>query len=249
MTEPIRSAEGIKGFYDDPTVVESYLARRTGQPLNSVLHERQVAFLSRVIADLGPRRVLELAPGPGRLTAEVARVPFGVGMDFSPRMLAEARRGARAAGRREWSFVRGDGFRLPFATAAFDLAFSVRFVRRFELPGREALYAELRRVLRPRGHLVLDAQNRLVAEAHRAGRDGYPVYDELWRREELIAELERAGFAVRHLEGIMRRFGWQWRLNRLRRLGLAGPARLLIRALEHGSDRNPSTWMVLCQVQ
>jgi SAM-dependent methyltransferase len=247
VSEPIRTTEGLKQFYDDPAIVGSYLARRTAQPLNSVLHERQVAFLSRVVADLAPARVLELAPGPGRLTAEVARVPFGVAMDFSPRMLEEARRAVLDAGRDTWSFARGDGFRLPFATAAFDLAFSVRFVRRFEPPRREALYAELRRVLAPGGHLVLDAQNRLVAGPHRAGRDGYRVYDELWLRDELVSELERAGFRVRHLEGIMRRFEWQWRLNRLRRLGLAAPARVLIRALEHGPDRNPSTWMVLCQ--
>jgi SAM-dependent methyltransferase len=120
-------------------------------------------------------------------------------------------------------------------------------VRRWEPAQRRLIYAELRRVLRPGGHLVLDAQNKLVAGPHREGRDGYPVYDELWLRDELVAELEGAGFAVRHLEGMMRQFAWQWRLHRLRRFRLGGPARLLIRALEWTSDRNPSTWMVLSQ--
>ena len=161
-------------------------------------------------------------------------------------MLGEARKRTRASGL-QWSFVRGDGFALPFAKGAFDLIYSTRFVRRFEPAPRQRLYAEMRRVLRPGGHLVLDAQNRLVAGPHREGRDGYPVYDELWLREELVDELEGAGFVVRHLEGIMRQFTWQWRLHTLRRFRLAGPARLLIRALEWTSDRNPSTWMVLCQ--
>lgn len=226
-------------------MVETYL-RRKSQPLGAILHARQVGFLNRVIRDLAPARVLEVAPGPARLSAELRPVPHAVGMDFSPRMLSEARRRTRERGLR-WTFVRGDGFALPFATGAFDLVFSVRFVRRFEPAPRRKLYAELRRVLRPGGHLVLDAQNRLVAGRHREGRDGYPVYDELWLRDELVAELETAGFAVRHLEGIMRRFAWQWQLHRLRRFRLGGPARLLIRALEWTPDRNPSTWMALCQ--
>jgi len=244
--EPIKSKTGLAEFYDDPHVVETYLGRKA-QPLGSVLHDRQVAYLNRVITDVRPSHMLELAPGPARLSAELQQVPLAVGMDFSPRMLAEARRRTREHGL-VWQLVRGDGFALPFATGCFDLVFSVRFVRRFEPAPRRRLYAEIQRVLRPGGHLVLDAQNRLVAGPHREGREGYHVYDELWRREELVAELESAGFRVRHLEGIMRRFAWQWRLHRLRRLRLGGAARVLIRALEWtSSDANPSTWMVLCQ--
>jgi ubiquinone/menaquinone biosynthesis C-methylase UbiE len=249
VSEPIRSTGGLKDFYNDPDIVASYLARRTTQPLNSVLHERQVAFVNRALAELAPAHVLELAPGPGRLTAEVTPAKVSVAMDWSPRMLAEARRRTGGNGRATWAFVRGDGFRLPFGSHTFDLVFSVRVVRRFELDKRRSLYAELRRVLRPGGHLILDAQNRLVAGPHRSGREGYQVYDELWLREELLAELTSAGFVPRRLDGIMRRFAWQWRLNRLRRYGLARPARLLIRALERGSDANPSTWMVLCQAR
>jgi SAM-dependent methyltransferase len=245
LSEPLRSKEDLQGFYDDPEVVRTYL-RRKAQPLGAVLHARQVGFLNRVIADLKPTRVLEIAPGPARLSAELRPVPVAVGMDFSPRMLGVARERTRAAGL-SWSFARGDGFALPFRSGSFDLAFSVRFVRRFEPGPRRALYAEIRRVLRPGGHLVLDAQNRLVAGPHREGRDDYPVYDELWRRDELITELEGAGFTVRHLEGIMRQFTWQWRIHRLRRFRLDLPARLLIQALEWTPDRNPSTWMALCR--
>ena len=249
MSEPIRDKAELQKFYDDPEVVATYLQRKA-LPLGAVLHARQVAFLNQVIARLRPARLLEVAPGPARLSAELRPVPLGVGLEFSWRMLAEARRRTRAHGVPEWRFVRGDGFALPFRTATFDFAFSVRFVRRFEPAPRQRLYAELRRVLKPGAHLVLDAQNRLVAAPHRAGHPAdYPVYDELWRREELVAELEGAGFAVRHLEGIMRRFAWQRRLQRLRRFHLGGPARLLIRALEWTPDGNPSTWMVLAQAK
>jgi len=221
LSEPIRDKAELQQFYDDPEVVATYLQRKA-LPLGAVLHARQVAFLNQVIARLRPARLLEVAPGPARLSAELRPVPLAVGLEFSPRMLAEARRRTRG-----W-----------------------RFVRRFEPAPRQQLYAELRRVLKPGAHLVLDAQNRLVAGPHRAGHPhDYPVYDELWRREELVAELEGAGFAVRHLEGIMRRFAWQRRLQRLRRFRLGGPARLLIRALEWTPDGNPSTWMVLAQAK
>jgi ubiquinone/menaquinone biosynthesis C-methylase UbiE len=246
VREPIRSKGGLQEFYDDPQVVGTYL-RRVAPPIGAVLHRRQVAFLNEMIARLAPKRVLEVAPGPARVSTEVTPVPVAVGMDWSPNMLAEAQRRTRAAERTHWSFVRGDAFALPFATASFDLAYSLRFVRRFETAGRARLYAELRRVLRPGGHLVLDAQNRLVAGPHRVGRDDYPVYDELWLREELVAELDAAGFAPRRLEGIMRRFTWQRRAQRLQRFGLARLARLLIGALEWTPDGNPSTWMVLCE--
>src|SRR5206468_2044580 len=213
LSEPIRDKAELQQFYDDPEVVGTYLDKRTALPLGAVLHARQVAYLNQVIARLRPAHLLEVAPGPARLSAELRPVPLAVGLEFSPRMLAEARRRTRAHRGPGWRFVRGDGFALPFRSATFDLAFSVRFVRRFEPAPRQRLYAELKRVLKPGAHLVLDAQNRLVAGPHREGRTGYPVYDELWRREELVAELEGAGFAVRHLEGIMRRFAWQWRLH------------------------------------
>ena len=158
MSEPIRSKRGLQEFYDDPKVVETYLARKA-QPLGAVLHARQVAYLNRVIGDLAPAALLEIAPGPARLSAELRPVPLAVGMDFSPRMLGEARRRTTARSLR-WGFVRGDGFALPFASGSFDLLFSVRFVRRFEPGPRQRLYAEMRRVLRPGGHLLLDAQNR-----------------------------------------------------------------------------------------
>src|SRR5262249_54602395 len=85
-SEPIRSKAGLAEFYDDPHVVETYLERKA-QPLGSVLHARQVAYLNRVITELSPSRVLELAPGPARLSAELRQVPVAVGMDMSPRML------------------------------------------------------------------------------------------------------------------------------------------------------------------
>ncbi len=249
--QPISSTKGLKEFYDDPEVVATYLEKRTGQPFNSVLHERQVRFLNEAIALIQPAAIFDLAPGPARLGAEVNLACLGAAMDASANMLRAARQRSRAKGR-QWHFFQGDAFSLPFRAGSFDMVYTLRFIRRFERARREQLYREICRVLAPGGHFIMDAQNRAVALPHRLARglDRYPVYDELFLKHELMDELEGNGFRVVRLEGVMRRFSLQFRLNRLRRFGMGGPARMLIKAIElTSSDDNPSTWMALCQKQ
>ena len=238
----------IQAYYRDHDVVAHYLARRTTQPLNGTLHAAQVRFLRRVVAERRPRRVVEIAPGPARLTAEVHLGGTGVAVEFSEGMLAAAV--ARIGEGSSWQLVRGDAFRLPIAAHRADLVYALRFVRRFQLQERQQLYAEMRRILRPGGALVLDAQSRAVALPHRQakGLDRYPVYDALYSRNELVSELTAAGFRVRRMAGIIKHFNVQKRLNRLRRLGLHGLARGLIQALDVVPSRSPSTWMVLSEV-
>lgn len=112
--------------------------------------------------------VLDLGCGTGALAATlVATGGRVVGLDFSPPMLAVARR--RAAGR--WAVVAGDALALPLAdgsVAAAATAFTLRNV--VDLP---AALAELARVLRPGGRLaVLELSHargfwRLPLAAHR----------------------------------------------------------------------------------
>ena len=90
-TQPITSSEGLKEFYDDPQVVATYLEKRIAEPLGSVLHERQVAFLQQAITRLSVERVLDLAPGPARLSAELMLPGLAVALDASWNMLRAAR--------------------------------------------------------------------------------------------------------------------------------------------------------------
>jgi SAM-dependent methyltransferase len=247
--KPLDQREELQAYYQDQGVVDEYLKRRTAQPLNGLLHGSQVGFLNSVLREHEPRRVLEIAPGPARLTAELDFSGEVVAMDFSPAMLRTARRRLRQLGR-DWSVVRGDAFTLPFADDTFDMLFTLKFVRHFQPTDRERLYSEIRRVLRPRGLFVLDGQNRAVSLPHRKekGLDRYPIYDVLYDRDEMVREFEAASFDVLRVEGMVNHFGIQQRLNRLRRVGLSGIASTLIRAVEHLPTRNPSTWMVLNRV-
>ena len=246
---PLDQSEELQAFYQDRDVVDSYLRRRTAQPLNGVLHRGQVDFLNRVVAERRPRRVLEIAPGPARLTAEIAFGGLGVAVDASPQMLAVAR--DRLRGRPgTWLIARGDAFSLPVADASIDLAYTTKFVRHFQRGDRSRLYAEIRRVLRPQGVFVMDAQSRAVSQPHRArkGVEQYPIYDVLYDLPELVDELRSEHFHVLRTAGLIRHFAIQSRLNRLRRLKLAGLARLLVQAVERLPSATPSTWMVCCEV-
>lgn len=99
-------------------------------------------------------RVLDLACGTGAVTRLVVeRVgPSGtvVGADFSPSMLAAARR-ATAGLPIDWR--EADAAALPFADAAFDLVLCQQGLQFF--PDRGAALREMRRVLAPNGRLGL----------------------------------------------------------------------------------------------
>lgn len=240
--------EEIAGYYRERTVVDAYVDKRTAQPLNGTLHSAQIRLLQRLLPDRPGATILELAPGPARLTAELPLTAGrGVAVEFSEGMLAAA--AERMRNTPGWTFVRGDGFSLPLRDSAVDMAFTLRFIRRFQIGDRQRIYRELHRVLRPGARLVIDAQNRAVSLPHREqrGLDSYPVFDQLYDAGELRAELDAAGFHLIELTGMIRHAPLQRQLNRLRHRGLGGLARILIGALEHVPLGNPSTWMAVCE--
>ncbi len=101
--------------------------------------------------DLRPgERVLDLAAGTATSSAALARTGARVvGCDFSLGML---RVGARAQ-HRGVDLVAGDALRLPFADGAFD-AVTISFGLR-NTADADAALAEMRRVTRPGGRLVV----------------------------------------------------------------------------------------------
>lgn len=106
----------------------------------------------RTVAAVDPRpgeTVLDLAAGTGTSSAPFADAGARVvACDFSLGMLAAGR-----ARRPDLAFVAGDALRLPFADASFD-AVTVSFGLRNVADTQGAL-AELRRVTRPGGRLVI----------------------------------------------------------------------------------------------
>ena len=105
-------------------------------------------------------RVLEIGCGAGGATVALARQGHVVyAVDTAPAMLALTRRAARAAGVEEnVVLVSADARALPFAEDAFGIAVALGIVP--WLPAVTPMLRELRRVLRPAGHLIVTADNR-----------------------------------------------------------------------------------------
>lgn len=162
------------------------MARRNG-PLNAW-----------IVGELGleaESRLLEIGYGPGLAVALACeRTVRGLvaGVDKSPEMTAHARRRNRAAVRAGRVDLRtGSAESLPFADATFTHACAVNSLQFW--PDVPAALGELRRVLVPRGRLVLGQRLRREGGS-RTDRRRYGMTDE--RVEDLRRQLEEAGFDV-----------------------------------------------------
>ena len=136
--------------------------------LQSVIYQqRQAAVLEYVdAAGLSPgSSVLEIGCGAGHLTVRLAQRKLKVdAVDSSPGMVELASQQAADAGfADDVSVSQADVHALPFKSDQFDLVVAVGVVPWLHSPG-EAV-AEMARVLRPGGELVLTADNaaRLIS--------------------------------------------------------------------------------------
>jgi SAM-dependent methyltransferase len=217
----------------------------------AVIHQAQVRVVNDAIRDFGAQQVLEVAPGPARLSCDVVGFQEGILCDANESMLRIARqrlsrqRSGAAGGR--WSLVQGDGFRLPFA-GPFDLIYTFRFIRHFELHDRAALYAQIRSLLREGGIFILDAVNVVTSLPLRAkeGLNKYPVYDELYQRDDLVKELNAHGFEVLSLTDVLRHATWQQKIQIYVAPRSHGLAKGLMELLEHVPGQ-PLEWVITCR--
>jgi ubiquinone/menaquinone biosynthesis C-methylase UbiE len=106
-------------------------------------------------------RVLEVAPGPGYLAIELARLgDYAVaGLDISPDFVRIARHNAEEAGVAV-DFRQGNVAAMPFADATFDFIVCTAAFKNFHEPA--AALAEMHRVLRPGGGVLIVDMNRDV---------------------------------------------------------------------------------------
>lgn len=126
------------------------------EPRNSLCDDDEPVM--HEILDAQPKgTVLDAACGTGRYAAYLAaRGHHVIGVDSSPDMLGRARAQVPQA-----DFLLGDLHRLPLSTDAVDLV--VSGLAPAHVPVLDPVLAELARVLRPGGHLVVsDVHHELV---------------------------------------------------------------------------------------
>jgi SAM-dependent methyltransferase len=121
------------------------------------LYRRMADDLAAAVARIPEPQVLEIGPGPGGLAVELARRVRDLrltGLDIDPAMVERAVLRARREGLDDrLAFVVGDVSALPFPDASFDLVTSSFSVHHW--PDGAAGFAEIRRVLRPRGRAIV----------------------------------------------------------------------------------------------
>jgi SAM-dependent methyltransferase len=214
-----------------------------------------VRAIQQAIRSYRVKEILEIAPGPGRLSFHVTGFEKGWLCDVNTEMLAVARERLMKAyqnGRRSsrdglWQIIEGDAFNLPFEQT-FDMIYTFRFIRHFELPERELLYRQVHSHLKPGGVFLFDAVNQIVAAPIRDKSDesSYPIYDVLYAKKELIDEIKKQGFEIISLTPVMRHMKPQHQIQ-----VYLGPrsnkiAKWLIQLLEF-LPGEPLEWNVLCR--
>jgi len=116
----------------------------------------ELTAIERAAGRLDGLRVLDAGCGTGRFTAAFERPAARLaGVDLDPAMLTVAARRVRAP------LLAADAGELPFRDAAFDVTIAVTVCEFTASPA--ALVAELARVTRPGGRVVIGALNRRSA--------------------------------------------------------------------------------------
>jgi ubiquinone/menaquinone biosynthesis C-methylase UbiE len=151
-----------------------WYARQRGTPNQLALFRAQATELTEGVAP--GAAVLEVAPGPGYLAIEIARLGYRVtGLDISRTMVEIAGANAASAGVRI-DFRHGDVSATPFADESFDLVVCQAAFKNFRHP--LSALNEIWRLLRPAGHAVIEdmrketTHDEIAAEVRGQGLTG-----------------------------------------------------------------------------
>ncbi len=168
------------------------------------------ALAGRIAAQLPPRgSVLEVAPGPGFLSIELARRGFEVrAVDISKTFVNLARDNAAAAGVTA-QFEVGNAAALPGGDAAVDFVVCRAAFKNFADP-LQAL-REMRRVLRPGGTaLLIDMRRDASVPEIRRYVDGLGVgwFNRLFMMATFRLMLIKRAYPVEEIRRMIQQAGW-----------------------------------------
>ena len=111
-----------------------------------------------VLGRLEPgKRVLDIGSGAG-MDSLIAALMVGLegsvtGIDMTPEMIENARKGAAELGLSSVTFVEGEAETLPFDNSSFDVVISNGVIDL--IPDKDAVFAEIFRVLTPGGRIQI----------------------------------------------------------------------------------------------
>jgi len=192
------------------TLTKSYArwrSSRLGRITNALEHD----LLIRLLGAVAGTSLLDVGCGDGELASQLARRGASVtGLDADPAMIAAAHRRPEFANGR-LRLVEGKAEQLPFDDALFDRVVAVTVL--CFIPDAASAVAEMARVLKPGGRLVVGELGRWSLWAALRRMRGW-LGDPIWRTatfrtaEELVALARGAGLNVVEKHGAVHYPPW-----------------------------------------
>jgi ubiquinone/menaquinone biosynthesis C-methylase UbiE len=153
--EVVDYAVGAEGYRD----VASYDHRYTGAP-NEYRQTVMANAYRGLMGTLKGKRILDVGCGAGRgVVGFVSEAEFTVGCDASVDMLGVTAR--KLNGKSRWALATSYAQALPFVSNSFDVVTALNFLHLFSLETQRDMIAEMKRVTRPGGTIVLEFDNAL----------------------------------------------------------------------------------------
>lgn len=148
---------GMQAYYDDRAAEydEWYLhVNIHDDPEHNERWHAEVQIMTGWVRAFGHGRLLEIASGTGWWTRHLARRAQVATLDYSPAMIGRLRARLAAESARA-DVTRGDAYRLPFASGAFDACFFGFWLSHVPFARLDDFFGEVARVVRPGGEVLM----------------------------------------------------------------------------------------------
>lgn len=181
-------------------------------PIRGLIQKRLEAPRLKSLCKGRTDTILEIGCGQGagaRIICDLYKPRKYVGIDLDSRMVERAKK--KEQGLANALFLQGDATQLPFTDGIFDLAVDFGIIH--HVPDWRAVLAEVHRTLNAHGELYFE---ELPVETWERGI-GKPLkrllvhpYEEMFRQNEFVDELERLGFEVEMYEDSLLSLHYFW---------------------------------------
>lgn len=244
--------KAVSALYQNSTVADKYIQARFVLAWQQLLHKRQVQSLQRSLQLFNSDNILEIAPGPARLTTELTGIRKGTMLEYSLDMINVAK--VRLQERdllNVWTIVHGNAFESKDCPGPFDFIYTFRFIRHFDKEHRVRLYTAIHSRLRPRGILMFDVVNSTYNMQDKPSTntksDALPVFDAGYTPEKFRDEMNAVGFEVLDMHPVIHHFRIQsWISSKFYDLAPAS-SRRIVQIIETIPSRSPLEWIAVCR--